>query len=230
MNLVRLCAVAAVFIPVAACGSQSSSSEPTSTVAESAATPSEPAATAPATGPAETAHIGDPAPTFSLVDVDGKQVSLASYRGKVVVLEWFNPSCPFIQYAHTKGPLVTMAKASADDVAWLAINSNAPGKEGSGAEANRAAKAKFGFAYPLLLDETGTVGLAYGAKSTPHMFVINKDGILVYKGALDNKPVGKLRGDTYINYVTEALAAVSAGEPVKTAETTSYGCSVKYGS
>lgn len=238
MKCTKLFVVATAFT-IAACGGKSSSesaSTTTETAKETAAPEAvepevaEPETAEPAedTAPTETAKVGEPAPAFTLTDLEGNEVSLADFKGKIVVLEWFNPGCPFIQYAHKKGPLATMPKKTGDDVVWLAINSNAPGKQGNGAETNRKAKKEFGFDYPVLLDASGKVGLAYGAKATPHMYVIDKEGTLVYMGALDNKPTGKLRGDTHISYVAEALAALAADEPVKTAETQAYGCSVKY--
>jgi peroxiredoxin len=142
-----------------------------------------------------TAKLGEAAPAFSLPDLDGKQVALADFAGKTVVLEWFNPDCPFVKYAHGEGgPLRTMAKEQGDSVVWLAINSGAPGKQGAGAERNREAKQEYAIDHAILLDEAGTVGRAYGATNTPHMFVIDPSGKLVYAGALDNAPMGKVKG------------------------------------
>lgn len=145
--------------------------------------------------PAAAATLGEPAPTFSLPDVEGNTINLADYAGKTVVLEWFNPDCPFVKYAHDQaGPLRTMAKDRGDAIVWLAINSGAPGKQGAGAERNREAKTEYAIEHPILLDEAGTVGRAYGATNTPHMFVIDPSGKLVYAGALDNAPMGKVKG------------------------------------
>jgi len=176
------------------------------------------------------AELGKPAPSFSLPDVDGKNVSLADFKGKVVVLEWFNPGCPFVKRNHEQGPLKDMAKRVAKNgVVWLSINSSAPGKEGSGAEANRGAKTRWSMDNPVLLDDTGTVGHAYGAQRTPHMYLVDAEGKLVYRGAIDNAQDGDTeQGVPFVNYVDAALADVAAGRPVKTAETKSYGCSVKY--
>ena len=183
--------------------------------------------------PAKEVHgaaIGSPAPSFTLKDTDGKTVNLSDYKGKTVVLEWFNPNCPFVVGAHGKdGALHDMgAKVVADGVVWLAINSSAAGKEGSGLELNKKTREEWKIGYPVLLDESGDVGRAYGAKSTPHMFVIDQKGVLVYRGALDNAPMGRLDGDKKINYVEAALADLKAGKPIATKETKSYGCSVKY--
>jgi peroxiredoxin len=174
---------------------------------------------------------GSDAPGFTLKDVDGKAYSLADYKDRTVVLEWFNPECPYVQAAHTRGSLVdTAEQLGKKGVVWLAINSNAPGKQGSGAEKNRAAKKRFDLDHPILLDESGEVGKAYGATNTPHMYVIQK-GKLVYRGAIDNSPDGEKgspQGGPLVNYVTAALDDLAAGRPVRTAETRAYGCGVKY--
>ncbi len=142
-------------------------------------------------GPSATAKLGEPAPAFALPDVDGKTLSLAEFAGKTVVLEWFNPDCPFVKYAHAEaGPLRTMAKDRGSEIVWLAINSGAPGKQGAGAERNREAKQEYAIEHPILLDESGAVGRSYGATNTPHMFVIDPSGKLTYAGALDNAPMG----------------------------------------
>ncbi|MFO0584384.1 MAG: thioredoxin family protein [Anaeromyxobacter sp.] len=178
------------------------------------------------------AAVGQPAPDFALRDLEGKTVKLGDLKGKVVVLEWFNPGCPYVVASHTKGSLVdAAAKLAKGDVVWLAVNSAAPGKQGHGVELNREAARKWSLAHPILLDEDGKVGKAYGATNTPHMFVIGKDGKLAYKGAIDNSPDGERgspQGGTLVEYVTAALADVQAGRPVKTAETKAYGCGVKY--
>jgi cytochrome oxidase Cu insertion factor (SCO1/SenC/PrrC family) len=178
------------------------------------------------------AEVGKNAPDFALKDLDGKEVRLSSFKGKTVVLEWFNPGCPFVQRSHTKGSLVTTAKKHAGGGGvWLAINSSAAGKEGNGGDANRSAAKKFGMDHPILLDEAGEVGKRYGATNTPHMFVIDGKGTLVYKGAIDNSPDGEGEspaGGKLVSYVDEAIAAVAAGRAPATAETKAYGCSVKY--
>jgi peroxiredoxin len=146
-------------------------------------------------GEPATAKLGEPAPAFSLQDLEGKTVSLADFAGKTVVLEWFNPDCPFVKYAHGEGPLSTMAAEQTNlGVVWLAINSGAPGKQGHGAERNREAKAEWKLEHPILLDEDGKIGHAYGATSTPHMFVIDGEGKLIYAGGLDNAPLGRVDG------------------------------------
>ncbi|HYP89609.1 MAG TPA: thioredoxin family protein [Polyangiaceae bacterium] len=186
----------------------------------------------PGPAPLESARIGALAPDFELPDLDGKSVKLSSFRGTTVVLEWFNPSCPFVKASHTKGSLVdTAARQVKKGVVWLAVNSGAPGKQGTGVAANRAGQAAFKLAHPILLDETGRVGHAYGAANTPHLFVIDARGVLVYRGAIDNSPDAEGESPTggkLINYVDATLADLEAGRPVAVAETEAYGCSVKY--
>lgn len=181
---------------------------------------------------AEEAKVGARAPDFTLADLDGKAVKLSDFKGKTVVLEWFNPGCPFVVAAHTKGSLVDAAeRAGRKGVVWLAINSGAPGKQGHGVEANRAAARKWRMDHPVLLDESGKVGRAYGATNTPHLYVIDPAGTLVYRGAIDNSPDGEGRspsGGTLVNYVDAALEDLAAGRAVRTPETKAYGCSVKF--
>jgi peroxiredoxin len=176
---------------------------------------------------------GTAAPDFTLKDLDGKPVHLSDYKGKIVVLEWFNPECPFVKASHTKGSLVGLAsKYTSQGVVWLAVNSSAAGKQGNGPDKNRAAQKTFGMNHPILLDENGDVGHLYGATNTPDMFVIGKDGKLVYAGAIDNSPDGERgspQGGTLVNYVDDAISATTAGKPAQTAHTKPYGCSVKYG-
>lgn len=178
------------------------------------------------------AAIGKPAPDFELPDLDGNEVRLSDFKGKVVVLEWFNPECPFVKLSHTKGSLRGAAEeAKKDGVVWLAINSNKPGSQGSSLEVNREAKASFGMSYPILRDESGKVGQLYGAKRTPHMYVVDANGTLVYAGAIDNSPDGEQQsptGGTLVRYVDEALADLAANRPIRTTETEAYGCTVKY--
>jgi peroxiredoxin len=197
--------------------------EPAAARVEAPAKPGDEPAGKPAQG-----DLGE-APDFKLEDLEGKEVSLSQFKGKTVVLEWFNPGCPFVQYAHGKGPLKDMGQRKiAEGVVWLAINSGAPGKQGAGVAANKKAAGEWSISYPILLDESGAVGKAYGAKTTPHMYVINAEGKLVYRGGLDNAPLGEVRGDSHINHVESALAALAAGNPIETAEAQPYGCSVKY--
>jgi peroxiredoxin len=181
-----------------------------------------------------TAEIGKRAPDFTLKDLDGREVHLAEYLGKVVVLEWFNPKCPFVNASHTKGSLKdTASRQLAQGVVWLGVDSAAPGKQGYALDDIRDAVKRFGLTHPILRDESGSVGHAYGATNTPHMFVIDKTGILVYAGAIDNSPDGEgesPQGGALVNYVDAAIADVTAGRAVRTPRTKAYGCTVKYGS
>ncbi len=203
--------------------------------AEPAPSAQQPAAASPAStvAPAPaSAKLGEEAPDFELPDLDGKLVKLSSFRGKTVVLEWFNPGCPFVKASHTKGSLLgTAARHEKNGVVWLAINSGAKGKQGHGVETNREAKESFKFSNPVLLDESGVVGKAYGAQRTPHLYVIDPQGKLVYRGAIDNSPDGE--GDSpkdgkLVSYVDAALADLAQNKPVAIPETEAYGCSVKY--
>jgi peroxiredoxin len=180
------------------------------------------------------AEVGKPAPDFTLKDLDGKDVKLSSFKGKVVVLEWFNPGCPFVKNAHTKGSLKEAAKKhTKNGVVWLAVNSGAPGKQGAGVDTNRESAKTFSMEHPILLDESGDIGRTYGATNTPHMMVIDSQGTLVYRGAIDNSPDGEGESPTggkLVSYVDEALTAVASGKAPEAAETKAYGCSVKYAS
>jgi peroxiredoxin len=190
-------------------------------------------ATTAAVNPAQHAEVGKPAPDFALKDLDGKEVRLSSFKGKPVVVEWFNPGCPFVRAAHTKGSLKDAARRHTKaGVVWLAVNSGAPGKQGAGADVNRDGAKGFGMDHPILLDESGTVGKIYGATNTPHMMVVDDKGTLVYRGAIDNSPDGEGESPTggkLVSYVDAALADVAARRPVATPETKAYGCGVKYG-
>jgi len=173
------------------------------------------------------AEIGKPAPDFQLEDLDGKTVKLSDYKGKTVVLEWFNPECPVVKGSHSKGTLKGMdERVTKDGVVWLAINSGAPGMEGTGAEKNKKAKTDWSMAATILLDEDGKVGRAYGARTTPHMFIVDSKGNLAYRGAIDNGAEEK--DGEVVNYVEVALAELKAGKPVTKSDTRPYGCSVKY--
>jgi len=175
------------------------------------------------------------APNFTLETFEGKRVSLSDYRGRIVVLEWFNMECPFVQ-AHYgqnrtmvnlankyKGPETQKDKG----VVWLVINSTSH----TTPEANREFAKKHKLSYPILDDRSGKVGRAYNAATTPHLFVIDRQGHIVYDGAIDNAPLGELAegAQAHVNHVDEVLAALSAGEEVAATRTKPYGCTVKYG-
>lgn len=174
------------------------------------------------------AAVGEAAPAFELKDTDGKSVKLSDYKGKVVVLEWFNPDCPFIVKHHKTNTTFNdlYSQYHSKDVVFLAINSSAAGKQGHGLKHNQEKKAEYKMEYPILLDESGTVGMAYGAKRTPTCYVINKDGVIAYMGAIDNNTDPEKAGDK--NYVRLALDEILAGKPVSTTKTDAYGCAVKY--
>jgi peroxiredoxin len=142
------------------------------------------------------AKVGEPAPAFTLPSVAGESISLADYAGKTVVLEWFNPDCPFVKYAHDAGgPLASLANEQTKaGVVWLAINSGAAGNQGAGVERNKQAQVDWKLEHPILIDEDGKVGHTYGAQTTPHMYVIDPSGKLIYAGALDNAPLGRVDG------------------------------------
>jgi peroxiredoxin len=174
------------------------------------------------------AKIGEAAPQFSLPDQNGKTVSLSDFAGKTVVLEWFNPGCPYVQKFYSQGgkmnELASQATAKGD-VVWIAINTT----KGNTPESNKETAGKWSIDRPILTDDGGKVAKAYGAKTTPHMFVIDKEGKLVYAGAIDDKPdsdASSLSGAK--NYVLAALSDLQSGKEVATPETKSYGCGVKY--
>ena len=184
-----------------------------------------------ASGP-EKAVIGGEAPAFKLTDLEGKKHDLAEYtkEGKVVVLEWFNPECPFVKkhYAGEDKTMIALQEEfKNDEVVWLRINSGAEGKQGAGLEHNKKRAEEFGIETPILLDESGKVGQMYGAKRTPELFIIDTDGRIQYHGAIDDNPGPQLTGKE-TNYVKDALRQVLAGETVTMRETRAYGCGVKY--
>jgi peroxiredoxin len=179
-------------------------------------------------------EIGKPAPNFSLPDTNGKTRSLADYKGKYVVLEWYQPDCPFVRKHYRSGNMQALQKQyTAKGVAWLSIDSSAPGEQGNypAGKLNEIAAQDSASRTALLLDTSGDVGRLYGAKTTPDMYVIDPKGILVYKGAIDNKRSTDLADvQTATNYVKGALDAVMSGKTVPTTATQPYGCSVKYAS
>jgi peroxiredoxin len=176
--------------------------------------------------------VGSPAPAFTLTDSKGKQHNLADYKGKYVVLEWVNLGCPFVKKHYESGNMqATQKKAVDQGVVWLSVNSSAKWKQGnmSASAWNDEIAGRKMASTAVLLDESGEVGKAYGAKTTPHMYIVNPDGILIYKGAIDDQPTtDKDDVPGARNYVLAALDESMSGKPVSTASTQSYGCSVKY--
>ena len=176
--------------------------------------------------------IGQPAPAFTGVTADGGMVDLAAYAGKTVVLEWTNNGCPYVKKHYGAGNMQqTQAAAAADGVVWLTVISSAEGKQGYATpdEAKAIAAAAKAAPAAIVLDASGEIGRAYDARTTPHMFVIDGAGTLVYAGAIDDKPTADaadIPGAT--NYVLAALEDVKNGRPVATPESEPYGCSVKY--
>src|SRR6202022_1087452 len=176
--------------------------------------------------------VGSAAPDFSLTDAKGQTHSLSQYKGKYVVLEWFNPECPFVKKHYGPGNMQKLQEdATGKGVVWLSVDSSAPGKEGNLTpdQAEKKLSEWKAKQTALLLDPDGKVGQAYGAKNTPHMFVINPEGKIVYEGAIDSKATpnpGDIPSST--NYVKVALDESLAGKSVSTAQAKPYGCSVKY--
>lgn len=185
-----------------------------------------------AAGALAAAAIGRPAPDFRAVDTSGKTVSLADFKGRTVVLEWVNPGCPYVRKHYGAGNMQATQKAAVErGVVWLSVNSTAfdatdylePRAMGDWMQAQKAA------ASATLMDENGQLGRAYGARVTPHLYVIDAKGTLVYAGAIDNRPTARaadIPGAT--NHVHAALAEVLAGKPVSVPSTQPYGCTVKY--
>lgn len=168
-------------------------------------------------------RIGDKAPDFTAVDENGVQHSLGEYIGKAVVLEWTNSECPFVERHYQSGAMKKLAAAlGAKHVVWLAVNSTSTNTPAD----TRAWKKEQGFSYATIQDPDGDIGHLYGAKTTPHMFVIDAKGMLRYRGAIDDDPQGKKPEPK--NYVDSAVQALLASASPDPAETQSYGCSIKY--
>ena len=182
--------------------------------------------------PVQALEIGKPAPDFSVVDSNGATRSLGEFLGQDIVLEWTNHGCPYVKKFYNDGAMQSLQEqVTSSGAIWLRVISSAPGKQGhvSGDEANKIAQDQGVHATATLLDSDGSVGRAYNAKTTPHMYVVNKQGVLVYQGAIDDKPgtnSADIEGAT--NYVTAALDDLNAGRDVQTALTQPYGCSIKY--
>src|SRR3984893_5152251 len=176
--------------------------------------------------------VGSAAPDFSLTDAKGQTHSLSQYKGKYVVLEWFNPECPFVKKHYGPGNMQKLQEEyTSKGVVWLSVDSSAPGKEGSltPEQAEKKISEWKGKQTALLLDPDGKVGQSYGAKNTPHMFVINPEGKIVYEGAIDSKATPNPADiPSSTNYVKVALDESMGGKSVSNANTRPYGCSVKY--
>lgn len=178
-------------------------------------------------------EIGKPAPEIEATDTNGNPFKLSDHKGKIVVLEWTNNECPFVMKHYGSGNMQATQKAAAEmgDVDWVSIVSSAPGRQGhvSAEEANKIATEAGATITAELLDESGEIGKAYDAKTTPHMFVIDKEGNVAYAGAIDDKPSpnpATLQGAT--NYVLAALESLNAGKDIEVKQSQPYGCGVKY--
>lgn len=217
----RLLAALVLALGLAACQDAATPTPPTTPPPDAADASVEP-------GPTP----GQPAPAFTLTSATGETHSLADFAGQTVVLEWLNYDCPFVRKYYGSGTMQQLqAQAASDDVVWLAVVSSAPGEQGYFDPDGMVARTtqESGRARAVLLDPDGTVGRAYGALTTPHMFVIAPDGRVVYNGAIDDRPSSDPESlDGARNYVTDALAALRAGRPADPSRTQPYGCSVKY--
>jgi peroxiredoxin len=178
------------------------------------------------------AVVGKPAPDFSGTDSNGNMVKLGDYRGRTVVLEWTNHGCPYVGKHYGTGNMQALQRqAKEKGIVWLSVISSAPGRQGhvSPQKANELTVSRKAAPAAVILDPQGTIGRAYEATATPHMYVIDKDGVLQYKGAIDDKPTANHEDvKTATNYVRVALAAVAAGKAPDPRATRAYGCSVKY--
>jgi hypothetical protein len=177
------------------------------------------------------AKVGQPAPAFALVDSTGQKRSLADFAGKTIVLEWTNHECPFVKKHYGGNMQAQQRDATANGVVWLSLNSSAPGKQGhvDGAAAERVRAKASAAQTAYLLDPDGTTGRAYGAMTTPHMYVIDPTGVLRYAGGIDSIPSADTADIAKATqYVPQALAELAAGKPVSVATTRPYGCAVKY--
>ncbi len=171
---------------------------------------------------------------FKLTDVNGKTVQLSQFRGKTVILEWHNPGCPFVAKHYNSGNMQATQKAARQQGAiWLTINSGAKGKQGhmTGAEATALIDRQDIQSSNYLFDTKGVVGKAYGARTTPHMYIIDGEGILVYQGGIDDKPTANPADIKQArNHVLGALKEMKSGDTISIAQSRPYGCSVKYAS
>jgi peroxiredoxin len=181
---------------------------------------------------AAVAKVGEGAPGFTVNATNGSPVSLASYKGKLVVLEWTNHDCPYVRKHYDTGNMQSLQREAArQGVVWLTVISSSEGTQGyvTPTQADELTTSRKAAPTAVLLDTKGVAGKLYGATNTPHMYVVDKTGTLVDAGAIDDRPTSR-RADVQgaNNYVRAALDAVAAGQPVKTPVTRAYGCTVKY--
>lgn len=179
-------------------------------------------------------EVGAPAPAFDGTTAKGETLSLDQYRGKTVILEWTNHDCPYVRKHYGANNMQALQKdTTADGVVWLTVISSAPGTQGylEGADATKVAADRGAAPSAIVLDPQGTIGKMYDARTTPHMYIVNPEGTLVYKGGIDDKPTANPADiESATNYVRLALDEMAAGKPVSNPSTRAYGCSVKYGS
>jgi peroxiredoxin len=184
--------------------------------------------------PAAQARIGAQAPAFSLTDSNGKTVSLADYKGKTVVLEWTNHECPYVRKHYGGNNMQALQKKwTTQGVVWLTLISSTPGTQGfvTGDEANKLTASRGAAPTTVAFDPAGSVGRAYGAQTTPHMYVIKGDGTLAYMGGIDDKATTRLEDlKTAKNFVDAALTELADGKPVSVTTSRAYGCTIKYSS
>ena len=178
--------------------------------------------------------LGTPAPQFKGIDSNGNEVSLSDFQGKVVILEWTNHDCPYVSRQYMTGNMqMVQGKAKNMGVIWMTVISSAPGTQGyvNRLQANKLTTSRKALPTHVMMDPSGVIGKLYGARTTPHMYILDTKGNLVYKGAIDDKPTswGKIEAETK-NYVLDALGELTAGKRITHAATQPYGCTVKYGS
>ena len=178
------------------------------------------------------ARVGEPAPDFTATDTNGKVHKLSEYRGKFVVLEWTNRGCPYTQKHYNSGNMQRLQREwTGKDIIWLTVISSAPGEQGyvTAPEENAYLQEVKAAPTAVLLDPSGAVGHLYDAKTTPHMFIVNSQGTLIYNGAIDDRPTTDLSDiNCAKNYVSASLQEATSGKPVSNPTTRPYGCSVKY--
>ena len=181
------------------------------------------------TAPGAAIAPGASAPTFSAVDLDGGTVDLGALRGSVVVLEFFNPDCPFVAHAHADGTLETAPSTwAASGVRWVPVNANRPGTAGADPGLNRRKADAWDLPEPVVLDSTGAIARAYGAKVTPTLAVIDKAGALAYFGGPDNAPLGRVDGDALVDHTSAVLEALTNGRPAPYKRQKPSGCTIKF--
>ena len=221
-HLLRALTTFSLVAVVAACSADAGNADNAKTVS---------GATSTAAMSESVATVGHAAPDFSLMSAEGAKHSLSEFKGKYVVLEWVNYDCPFVKKQYGAGDMQKLQEKYGDKgVVWLSICSSAPGKQGNfeGAVLTDRIKSESSNATAYLIDTDGTVGRMYGAKTTPHMFVVNPEGMLIYSGAIDDKPSTNISDRPSMNYVAQALDAAMAGKEIAVKATSSYGCGVKY--